>query len=257
MAQVVKVRLYNDGAFVRTIIPRDDAGHFQGPADVNGDGRARRAADVGCEALAAGIDPAWCRGIYDWNGRWTPSQTPVAETGDEAVALSRRIARRVGSNNGRKAPIVDFITPNGVGVNLKLASSAAHAAVRLTTQRSATIGATVPEIGTAPIFVLVVESARVDAHYTIDTAHLRWALIDAAASIRSAGGSIDGLLAANRGPGALRKGEILPRAYAQWVDTTCINGSFGINVRGPKPFREDPEWQTGTIDDLRRALLAL
>jgi hypothetical protein len=251
VAKEVKIRLYRDGAFIRTVIPRDDAGHWQAGADVNGDPRARRSADVACEALGL-ADMA--SGLFRWLERWIPDGTPVAETTAEAVELGRRVSRRVGSNNGRKAGWIDLATPNGVGVNLKLCSSEDHDEVILATLSEKTAHAQVAQAAEAPMRILQVQAVDDDGFYAIDLNHLKWNIINP----QSCGfdGDLAAMFARKRGRGRAGAGVVLPRS---WAITTPGNNGANMYVR-PKIRGlklSDTGWQTGTIDDLHRALLAL
>ena len=248
----IKVRVVNDGRFVRTVVPRNDRGVFQPQSDVNHHPAARRAADVGVEAL--GLAP-WGSDLHRWVSRWIPSNTPVAETAAEAAELGRRAGRRIGSNNGRKAGWIDFVTPAGVGVNLKFASSSGHDEIIMATPCAATAAAQVAEAASAPLRILQVGATLVDGVYTIDHANLSWVIIDPAT--RGFDGCLGSMLARKRARvGAPTKGEILPDSWAvEYWGNGGANLYIRPKLRGLKPGK--PGWSTGTIEDLHAALMAL
>jgi hypothetical protein len=254
--RVVKVRIENSGKYVATIVPRDDEGRKQAPADVNTNPAARRAADVGVEAL--GLNQ-YAREIFRWNQRFTPTATPVAETAEEARALGRRVDRRVGSNNGRKAPIVDVVI-GSIGVNVKFTSSSDHKYVTLTCPKDTGIDDAVADLAAAPVYVLLVYCDDVQTenglHYLIDRARVRWLMVDASEAIRQTGGTFAALAAAKVGRGAPKKGEP-PRApaWATHAGTSCTNGSWKINVRTPAPGTG--AWREGSLSELQAELAQL
>jgi hypothetical protein len=254
--RVVKVRVEDGGKYIATVVPRDDEGRKQAPADVNTNPAARRAADVGVEAL--GLN-AYAREIFRWNQQFTPSATCVAETAEEARALGRRVDRRIGSNNGRKAPIVDVVV-NNVGVNVKFTSSSDHKYVTLTCPKDTDIDSAVADLAAAPVYVLLVhcEDMQTDSglHYVLDRARVRWLMVDASDAIRQTGGTFQALTAAKKGRGAPKKGEA-PRApaWATHADTSCQNGSWKINIRTPAPGTGG--WREGTLSELQAALMEL
>jgi hypothetical protein len=254
--RVVKVRIEDGGKYVATIVPRDDEGRKQSAGDVNANPLARRAADVGVEAL--GLN-AYAREIYRWNQRFTPTATPVAETAEEARALGRRVDRRVGSNNGRKAPIVDVVI-GSIGVNVKFTSSKDHKYVTLTCPKDTGIEDSVADLAAAPVYVLLVycDDVQTDSglHYLLDRARVRWLMVDASDAIRQTGGTFASLAAAKVGRGAPKKGEP-PRApaWATHAGTSCTNGSWKINVRTPAPGTG--AWREGSIAELQAALMEL
>jgi hypothetical protein len=248
----IKVRVVNDGRHVRTVVPRNDRGVFQSQVDVNHHAAARRVADVGVEAL--GLAP-WGESLHQWVSKWIPSNTPVAETAAEAVALGRRVSRRVGSNNGRKAGWIDFVTPRGVGVNLKFASSAGHDEIIMATPCAATAAAQVAEAATAPLRILQVQAQMIDGVYTLDHANLKWVIIDPAT--RGFDGCLGTMLARKRARvGAPTKGEVLPDSWAaEYWGNGGANLYIRPKIRGLKPGK--PGWSHGTIADLHAALAAL
>jgi hypothetical protein len=252
----MKVRVLKDGRYSFTVLPRDDGGRKQAADDVNHHPAARRAADVGVEAL--GLSP-WGERLFIWLRNNIPSAKEVAETQAEAVELGRRVARRVGSNDGRKAAWIDFITPNGVGVNLKFSSSDQHDEVLAGTPRSSNADQQVREASQAPLWALQVraEKGEGDDEYIVDLQRLEWALIPTAALMRAAGGDLPSLAACKRTRvGAPLKGETLPFCWAtQAKGTTCQGGSWKVKVRGLKPGK--PGWSKGTVADLHAALAAL
>jgi hypothetical protein len=254
--RVVKVRVEDCGKYVSTIVPRDDEGRKQSPPDVNVNPAARRAADVGVEAL--GLN-AYAREIFRWNQVYTPTATPVGETAEEARALGRRVDRRIGSNNGRKAPIVEVVIGN-VGINVKFTSSSDHKYVTLTCPKDTGIEDAVADLAAAPVYVLLIqcEDVQTDSglHYVLDRARVRWLMLDASNAIRQTGGTFAALAAAKKGRGAPKKGEP-PRApaWATHADTEAINGSWKINVRTPAPGTG--AWREGTLAELQAELAAL
>jgi hypothetical protein len=254
--RVVKVRVENNGKYISTIVPRDDDGKKQSVDDVNANPLARRAADVGVEAL--GLNQ-YAREIYKWNQQFTPTATCVAETAEEARALGRRVDRRVGSNNGRKAPIVDVVI-GSIGVNVKFTSSTTHKYVTLTTPKDTDIESAVADLAAAPVHVLLIhcEDVQTDSglHYVLDRARVRWLVVDASDAIRQTGGTFQALAAAKVGRGAPKKGEA-PRApaWATHADTSCQNGSWKINVR--TPAFGTGGWREGTLSELQAALMEL
>jgi hypothetical protein len=254
--RVVKVRIEDGGKYVATVVPRDDEGRKQGPADVNVNPLARRAADVGVEAL--GLN-AYAREIFRWNQRFTPSATCVAETAEEARQLGRRVDRRIGSNNGRKAPIVDVVIGN-VGINVKFTSSKDHKYVTLTTPKDTGIEDAVADLAAAPVCVLLIhcDDVQTDSglHYVLDRARVRWLVVDASQAIRDTGGTFAALAAAKKGRGAPKKGEA-PRApaWATHADTEAINGSWKINVR--TPAFGTGAWREGSLSELQAELAQL
>jgi hypothetical protein len=254
--RVVKVRVEDCGKYVSTVVPRDDDGKKQSASDVNTNPLARRAADVGVEAL--GLN-AYAREIYKWNQQFTPSATCVAETAEEARALGRRVDRRIGSNNGRKAPIVDVVI-GSIGVNVKFSSSKDHKYVTLTCPKDTGIEDAVADLAAAPVYVLLIqcEDVQTDSglHYLLDRARVRWLVVDASEAIRQTGGTFAALAAAKVGRGAPKKGEP-PRApaWATHADTEAINGSWKINVRTPAPGTGG--WREGTLSELQAALVEL
>ena len=254
--RVVKVRVEDNGKYISTVVPRDDDGKKQAQDQVNTNPLARRAADVGVEAL--GLN-GYAREIYRWNQVYTPTATPVAETAEEARALGRRVDRRVGSNNGRKAPIVDVVIGN-VGVNVKFTSSKDHKYVTLTTPKDTGIEDAVADLAAAPVCVLLIqcEDVQTDSglHYVLDRARVRWLVVDASEAIRQTGGTFQALAAAKKGRGAPKKGEA-PRAsaWATHAGTSCVNGSWKINVRTPAPGTGG--WREGTLAELQAELAQL
>lgn len=251
----MKVRVLKDGRYSHIVLPRDDGGRKQAADGVNHHPEARRSADVGVEAL--GLSP-WGERLFVWLRNHIPSAKEVAETNGEAIELGRRVSRRVGSNDGRKAAWVDFITPNGVGVNLKFTSSDQHDEVLAGTPRSGNADQQVREAAQAPLWALQVKAERGgDDEYVVDLQRLEWALIPTAALMRAAGGDLISLAACKRTRvGAPAKGETLPFCWAtQAPKTSCVGGSWKVKVRGLK--KNSPGWSTGTVNDLRAALLAL
>ena len=254
--RVVKVRIEDSGKYIATVVPRDDDGRKQAQDDVNVNPAARRAADVGVEAL--GLN-AYAREIYRWNQRFTPTATPVAETAEEARALGRRVDRRVGRNNGRKAPIVDVVVGN-VGINVKFTSSKDHKYVTLTCPKDTGIEDAVADLAAAPVYVLLIQCEDIQTengvHYILDRARVRWLVEDASEAIRQTGGTFAALAAAKVGRGAPKKGEP-PRApaWATHADTEAINGSWKINIRTPAPGTGG--WREGTLAELQAALAEL
>jgi hypothetical protein len=254
--RVVKVRVENNGKYVATIVPRDDEGRKQSASDVNTNPLARRAADVGVEAL--GLN-AHAREIFRWNQRFTPTATCVAETAEEARALGRRVDRRIGSNNGRKAPIVDVVI-GSIGVNVKFTSSKDHKYVTLTCPKDTGIEDAVADLAAAPVYVLLVycDDVQTDSglHYLLDRARVRWLVVDASDAIRQTGGTFADLAAAKVGRGAPKKGEP-PRApaWATHAGTSCTNGSWKINIRTPAPGTG--AWREGSLSELQASLMEL
>lgn len=252
----MKVRVLRDGRYSHTVLPRDDAGKKQGAGGVNHHPEARRSADVGVEAL--GLSP-WGERLFMWLRNHIPSAKEVAETHGEAIELGRRVARRIGSNDGRKAAWIDFATPNGVGVNLKFTSSCQHDEVLAGTPRSGNADQQVMEAAASPLWALQVkaEKGEGEGEYVIDLQRLEWALIPTAALMRAAGGDLPSLAARKRTRvGAPPKGEILPFCWAVAAPgTSCVGGSWKVKVRGLK--KNSPGWSRGTIADLHAALLAL
>ncbi len=254
--RVVKVRIEDCGRYVSTVVPRDDDGKKQAQDQVNANPLARRAADVGVEAL--GLNQ-YAREIFRWNQRFTPTATPVAETAEEARALGRRVDRRVGSNNGRKAPIVDVVI-GSIGVNVKFTSSSDHKYVTLTTPKDTDIDSAVADLAAAPVYVLLIHCEDIQTenglHYVLDRARVRWLVVDASEAIRQTGGTFQALAAAKVGRGAPKKGEA-PRApaWATHAGTSCINGSWKINVRTPAPGTG--AWREGTLAELQASLMEL
>lgn len=254
--RVVKVRVENNGKYVATIVPRDDDGKKQAQDQVNANPAARRAADVGVEAL--GLNQ-YAREIFRWNQVYTPSATCVAETAEEARALGRRVDRRIGSNNGRKAPVVDIVV-GSIGVNVKFTSSLDHKYVTLTCPKDTGIEDAVLDLAAAPVHVLLVmcEDVQTDSglHYLLDRARVRWILVDASEAIRQTGGTFQALAAAKVGRGAPKKGEA-PRApaWATHAGTSCTNGSWKINVR--TPAFGTGAWREGSLAELQAALAEL
>jgi len=254
--RVVKVRIEDSGKYIATVVPRDDEGRKQSVADVNANPAARRAADVGVEAL--GLN-GYAREIYKWNQRFTPSATCVAETAEEARALGRRVDRRIGSNNGRKAPIVDVVV-GSIGVNVKFTSSTTHKYVTLTTPKDTDIDSAVADLAAAPVYVLLIqcEDVQTDSglYYVLDRARVRWLMVDASQAIRDTGGTFADLAAAKKGRGAPKKGEA-PRApaWATHANTEAINGSWKINIR--TPAFGTGGWREGTLAELQAALMEL
>jgi hypothetical protein len=254
--RVVKVRVEDCGKYVKTIVPRDDEGRKQSASDVNTNPAARRAADVGVEAL--GLNQ-YAREIFRWNQRFTPSATCVAETAEEARALGRRVDRRVGSNNGRKAPIVDVVV-GSIGINVKFTSSLDHKYVTLTCPKDTGIEDAVADLAAAPVYVLLVQCEDVQTenglHYLIDRARVRWLMVDASDAIRDTGGTVAALAAAKTGRGAPKKGEP-PRApaWATHAGTDCVGGSWKINIRTPAPGTG--AWREGSLAELQASLCEL
>jgi len=244
----VKIKVVSETG-TRVFIPRDDAGKFQGQGDVNHHALARRASDTGAEAL--GFGPL-TSGLHLWNRRWTPSCPEVAESKAEAIALGRRVSRRVNSGNGRGAQFVDFQTPLGVGVNVKMVKAAGHAAFHIHTPPVDKLDIRIREASSAPLWALQVACEGEDDFYMLDSRRMVWNLTDCAAAIRAAGATAAGLLASARGGGRPKKGEVLPPAWA----TIDKAGEYApIMVRGLEWGK--PGWRTGTLADLQREVLAL
>ena len=251
----MKVRVLRDGRYSHTVLPRDDAGRKQAADGVNDHPEARRSADVGVEALGLS---RWGERLFLWLRSHIPSAKEVAETHGEAVELGRRVSRRLGTNDGRKAAWIDFATPNGVGVNLKFTSSDQHDEVLAGTPRSANADQQVREAATSPLWALQVKAERGENdEYIVDLQRLEWALIPTAALMRAAGGDLPSLAARKRTRvGAPAKGEVLPFCWATAALTTsCRGGSWKVKVRGLK--KNAPGWSRGTVADLHAALLAL
>jgi hypothetical protein len=244
----IRIKVLKDGRYFRTVCPRDDAGVFQ--SEANEQSANRRSSDMLVEALGLNDD-----GVNAWLTRHMPGQTPCAETRAEAAEMGRRVVRRIGSNDGRKPPVVDMVTANGVGINLKLVSSDEHAEVIMTTARSSTANQTIMEMAGAPLWALQVKSSKEDDTFTIDLSNLEWCFVPAASLIAAAGGDLVSLSACARGGGRPKRGEVLPFAWANWKKTDCLGGSIQVKVRGLK--KGEPGWSTGTIHDLRAALAAL
>jgi hypothetical protein len=250
----MKVRVLRDGKYSFTVLPRDDGGRKQAADDVNHHPAARRAADVGVEAL--GLSP-WGERLFIWLRRHIPSAKEVAETQAEAVELGRRVARRIGSNDGRKAGWIDFVTPAGVGVNLKFSSSDKHDEVLASTPRSANADEQIREAAQAPLYALQVKAEMIDDVYVVDLMRLEWVIIPTARLLAAAGGDLPSLAACKRTRvGRSPKGEVLPFAWATQAEgTTCVGGSWKVKVRGLK--KNAPGWSRGTVQDLHAALAAL
>jgi hypothetical protein len=244
----IRIKVLKDGRYFRTVCPRDDAGAFQ--AEGNEQPANRRSSDMLVEALGLNDD-----GVNAWLTRHMPGQTTCAETASEAAEMGRRVSRRIGSNDGRKPPVVDMVTTSGVGINLKLVSSDDHAEVIMTTARSMTANQTIVEMAAAPLWALQVKSSKEDDTFIIDLQNLEWCFVPAASLIAAAGGDLISLSACARGGGRPKKGEVLPFAWANWKRTDCLNGSIQVKVRGLK--KADAGWSRGTIADLKAALAAL
>jgi len=244
----MRIKVLRDGKHFRTVCPRNDAGVFQGLANENP--ANRRASDLGVEALGLNDD-----GVNGWLARHMPGETQVAETRAEAVALGRRVSRRVGSNDGRKPPIVDMITQHAVGVNLKMCSSE-HDEILMTQTAWTKADTCVKQMAGAPVWALQVRAQKVDETYTIDLQRLEWAFTPASALVAAAGGDLPSLLAAALPGGRPKKGVIKPGAWAsEYWGNGGANLYARVKVRGLK--FSDPGWSTGTIDDLKAALAAL
>jgi hypothetical protein len=246
--QPIRIKVMKDGRYFRTVCPRDDAGTFQ--AEANENPLARRASDMTVEALGLNDD-----GVNDWLARHMPGETRVAETRAEALALGRRVARRIGSNDGRKPPVIDMVTISGAGVNLKLCSSE-HDEVLMTTQGFDKADICVKQMSGAPVWALQVKAHKVDDTYIIDLSRLEWVFIPAAKIINAVGGDLVSLLALARGGGRPKTGSIKPPAWAaEYRGNSGRNLYARIKVRGLK--YSDPGWSRGTIHDLKAALAAL
>ena len=244
----VKIKVISDSG-VRVFIPRDDSGRFQAQADVNHNPLARRASDTGAEAL--GFGPL-TSGLHLWNRRHTPSCPEVAESKAEALALGRRVSRRVNSGNGRGAAWLDFATPAGVGINVKMVRAAGHAAFHIHKPPAALLDQRIREAASAPLWAIQVACEEHDDFYIFDSRRMKWNLTDCAAAIRQAGGNAAGLLASARGGGRPRTGEVLPPAWAH-IDK---KGAYApIMIRGLEWGK--PGWRTGTLADLQAEVLAL
>lgn len=244
----IRIKVLNDGKHFRVVCPRNDSGAFQ--TEGNEHPANRRSSDMMVEALGLSDD-----GVNAWLTRFMPGQTPCAETRAEAAEMGRRVARRIGSNDGRKPPVVDMVTANWVGINLKLVSSDDHAEVIMTTTRAATANDTIMEMAAAPLWALQVKSAKDGDTFVIDLQRLEWCFVPAASLIAAAGGDLISLSACARGGGRPKKGEVLPFAWANWKKTDCLNGSIQVKVRGLK--KGEAGWSRGTIHDLKAALAAL
>jgi hypothetical protein len=246
--EAMRIKVLRDGRYFRTVCPRDDAGTFQ--REGNEHPANRRASDLTVEALGLNDD-----GVNGWLARFMPGETQVAETKAEAIAMGRRVSRRIGSNDGRKPPVVDMITANGVGINLKLCSSE-HDEILMTTKGWAKADICVKQMASAPVWALQVRAQKVDETYTIDLQRLEWAFTPASALVAAAGGDLPSLLAAALPGGRPKKGVIKPGAWASeyW-------GNGGANLYARVKVRgicfSDPGWSRGTIADLHAALMAL
>jgi hypothetical protein len=248
MSDNLKIKVISDSG-VRVFIPRDDAGRFQAQDDVNDHALARRASDVGAEALGFG---PMTSGLHLWNRRNTPSCPEVAESLTEAAELGRRVSRRLNTGNGRGAAFIDFQTPAGVGINVKMVGSTGHAAFHIHKPPQALLDTRIKEAAMAPLWGLQVSAEMVDGFYLLDSRRMMWKLTDCAAAIRAAGGDAASLLACARPGGRPRNGEVLPPAWA---------GGKGVSRYAPIMIRGldlgATGWSTGTLADLRREVLAL
>lgn len=244
----IRIKVLKDGRYHRTVCPRDDAGTFQAMA--NEHPANRRSSDMLVEGLGLNDD-----GVNAWLLRHMPGQTTCAETRAEAAEMGRRVSRRIGSNDGRKPPVIDMVTANGIGLNLKLVSSDDHAEVIMTTARSSSANQTIMEMSSAPLWALQVKSSKEEDTFIIDLQNLEWCFVPAAALISAAGGDLVSLSACARGGGRPKKGETLPFAWANWKKTDCSGGSIQVKVRGLK--KGESGWSRGTVHDLKAALAAL
>ena len=244
----VKIKVLSDSG-VRVFIPRDDSGRFQAQADVNHNALARRASDTGAEAL--GFGPL-TSGLHLWNRRHTPSCPEVAESKAEAITLGRRVSRRVNSGNGRGAAFIDFQTPNGVGVNVKMVKAAGHAAFHIHKPPTDMLDQRIREAAMAPLWGLQVACEEDEDFYLIDSRRMTWKLTDCAAAIRAAGGNAASLLACARPGGRPKTGEVLPPA---WAGGKGASKYTPIMIRGLD--KNAPGWSRGTLADLQMEVLAL
>jgi hypothetical protein len=148
-----------------------------------------------------------------------------------------------------------MITPNGVGVNLKMCSSE-HDEILMTTKGWAKADICVKQMASAPVWALQIRAEKVDETYTIDLANLEWAFTPASALVAAAGGDLPSLLAAALPGGRPKKGVVKPAAWAaEYWGNDGANLYARVKVRGVK--YSDPGWSRGTVADLKAALLAL
>lgn len=243
----------------RVFLPRNGDGTFIAADDGNSHPARNLAGDLLAQVIGLTDD-----GLAALIRRITSATATVAETDRHAVALGYSAARRArikGTRQGRGVAIGDAILPSGRACSLKIMSSDGHSDITLTTVKQDTAAVLVQNIadyhaagGDIPVVVVAAENIAPkgeEPHYIIKADRCAWQVAYPYREVRD----LAHLLAAKRGAGRPRKGEVLPTAWAIAKKTDCVNDSY--QIRGRVRSLDEKGWNFGSISDLRNAVNAL
>lgn len=254
----MRIDLVSNG-ITRVFLPRDGAGHFIGADDANDAPQRNLAGDLLAAVVGLSDD-----GLADHMAQVAPSTARVAETHRQARALGyddARVARIKATRQGRGIFGADARNKRGTAVSLKIMSSDDHAAVVLATPRAPAADAICREIaafhaagGSLPVVIVAAEALhapKASKHYRLNGDRMAWQVVYPFAEVRD----LSTLLAAKRGRGRPKAGEVLPNVWATPKKSDCIGGS--IQILGRARTLGDKGWTFGTVDEFRAAVNAL